>query len=140
MTQELFVDTNPFKLSNFCRQSFEFYGHQLAPLIGANLEQENKPFYLVTQLSSVWQDKNSEMSVKVAQNCISLEKWYILIPLQKMPQNVRDLGKLIVAKGLKKLPKVQKLPNLVTLVKLSNHSAIMLPGSIRSYRESFYVP
>ena len=26
-----------------------------------------------------------------------------------------DLGKLIAAKGLKKLPKVQKLPDLVTL-------------------------
>ena len=29
--------------------------------------------------------------------------------------NVGDLGKLIVAKGFKKLPKVQKSPNLVTL-------------------------
>ena len=38
---------------------------------------------------------------------ISLEKWYILTPLQKMPKNVEDLGKLIVAKGFKKLPKVQ---------------------------------
>ena len=27
-----------------------------------------------------------------------------------------DLGKLIVAKGFKKLPKVQKSPDLVTLV------------------------
>ena len=39
----------------------------------------------------------------------------MLTPLQKLPKNVRDLGKLIVAKGLKKLPKVQKSPNLVTL-------------------------
>ena len=38
---------------------------------------------------------------------ISLEKWYILTPLQKLPKNVRDFGKLIVAKGFKKLPKVQ---------------------------------
>ena len=30
----------------------------------------------------------------------------ILSPLQKLPKNVRDLGKLIVAKGFKKLPKV----------------------------------
>ena len=29
--------------------------------------------------------------------------------LKKLPKNVRDLGKLIVAKGLKKLPKVQKI-------------------------------
>ena len=29
--------------------------------------------------------------------------------LQKMPKNVGDLGKLIVAKGFKKLPKVKKV-------------------------------
>ena len=46
---------------------------------------------------------------------ISLEKSYILTTLQKLPKNVRDLGKLIVAKGFKKMPKVQKSPNLVTL-------------------------
>ena len=28
---------------------------------------------------------------------------------KKLPKNVRDLGKLFVAKGLKKLPKVQKI-------------------------------
>ena len=32
----------------------------------------------------------------------------ILTPLLKLPKNVEDLGKLIVAKGLKKLPKVKK--------------------------------
>ena len=40
---------------------------------------------------------------------ISLEKLRILTPLQKLPKNLRDLGKLVVAKGLKKLPKVQKI-------------------------------
>ena len=38
---------------------------------------------------------------------ISLEKWMMLTPLQKLPKYVEDLGKLIVAKGFKKLPKVQ---------------------------------
>ena len=38
---------------------------------------------------------------------ISLEKLNILTPLQKLPKNVGDLGKLVVAKGFKKLPKVQ---------------------------------
>ena len=38
---------------------------------------------------------------------ISLEKWLILTPLQKLPKNVGDLGKLIAAKGVKELPKVQ---------------------------------
>ena len=40
---------------------------------------------------------------------ISQEKGMILTPLQKLPKNVEDLDKLIVAKGLKKLPKVQKI-------------------------------
>ena len=40
---------------------------------------------------------------------ISLEKIKIMTPLQKLPKNVEDLGKLIVAKGFKKLPKVQKI-------------------------------
>ena len=31
----------------------------------------------------------------------------ILTPLQKLPKNVGDLGKLIAAKGFEKLPKVQ---------------------------------
>ena len=38
---------------------------------------------------------------------ISPEKLTILTPLQKLPKNVGDLGKLIVAKGFEKLPKVQ---------------------------------
>ena len=31
------------------------------------------------------------------------------MPLQKMPKNGEDWGKLIVAKGFKKLPKVQNI-------------------------------
>ena len=38
---------------------------------------------------------------------ISLEKLLILTPLQKLPKNVGDLGKLIVAKCFKNLPKVK---------------------------------
>ena len=41
------------------------------------------------------------MSVKVAQ------KLKILTPLQKLPENVGDLAKLIVSIGFEKLPKVQ---------------------------------
>ena len=40
---------------------------------------------------------------------ISIEKLRILTPLQKLPKNEGDLGKLIVAKGFKKLPKAQKI-------------------------------
>ena len=38
---------------------------------------------------------------------VLLEKWMILTPLQKLPKNVEDLGKLIVAKDFEKLSKVQ---------------------------------
>ena len=35
-----------------------------------------------------------------------LETWKILTSLQKLPKNVGDLGKIIVATGFEKLPKV----------------------------------
>ena len=38
---------------------------------------------------------------------IWLEKLKILTPLQKLPNNQWDLGKLNVATGFEKLPKVQ---------------------------------
>ena len=40
---------------------------------------------------------------------ISQEKSYIFTTLQILPNNVRDLAKLIVAKVFKKLSKVQKI-------------------------------
>ena len=40
---------------------------------------------------------------------VLLEKWMILIPLLKLPKNGEDWGKLIVAKGFKKLPKTQNI-------------------------------
>ena len=46
---------------------------------------------------------------------VSLEKIKIFTPLQKLPKNVRDFGKLIAAKALKSCPKSNKLPNLVEL-------------------------
>ena len=51
---------------------------------------------------------------------ISLGKLMILIPLQKLPNNVGDLGKLIVVTGFEWLPKVQKSLNLVTLATCAN--------------------
>ena len=60
---------------------------------------------------------------------ISLEKLKILTPLQKLPKNVGDLGKLIVAKCFETCPKSNKLPNLVTLCKcefLGQHYIILI--------------
>ena len=52
--------------------------------------------------------KKSPNVYKSCPKMIPLVKWYILTPLQKkLPKNVGDLGKLIVSKGFKKLPKVQ---------------------------------
>ena len=51
----------------------------------------------------------SKKSPNVYKSCpkmSSLEKLKILTPLQKLPKNVGDLGKLIVATGFEKLPKV----------------------------------
>ena len=39
----------------------------------------------------------------------SLGKWIILTPLHKFPNNVGDLGKIIVAANFECLPKVQKI-------------------------------
>ena len=40
---------------------------------------------------------------------ISLEKWMILTNLQKLPNNVGKLGKIILATGIEWFPKVQKI-------------------------------
>ena len=52
----------------------------------------------------------SKKSPNVYKSCpkmISPEKLKILTPLQKLPKNVGDLGKQIVATCFEKLPKVQ---------------------------------
>ena len=46
----------------------------------------------------------------------------ILTPSQKLTKSVGDLGKIIVVKCFEWLPKVQKSPNLVTLLSLCKHS------------------
>ena len=51
--------------------------------------------------------KKSPNVYKSCPNMISLEKLKILRPLQKLPKNIGDLGKLIAAKGFEKSPKVQ---------------------------------
>ena len=51
--------------------------------------------------------KKSPNVYKSCQKMNSLTKLKILTPLQILPNNVRDLGKLSVAKGFEKLPKVQ---------------------------------
>ena len=73
----------------------------------SQIAANHQPILLYQWCQPVWPEKNPKMSIKVSQKFISLEKWYILTPLQKLPKNVGDLGNLIVAKGVKNLPKVQ---------------------------------
>ena len=67
------------------------------------------------QLASLVMVESSVTRIKspnVYKGCpkkISQEKLQILKPLQKLSKNVEDLGKLIIAKGYKKLPKVQNI-------------------------------
>ena len=70
---------------------------------------------------------------------ISLEKLKILTPLRKLPKNVRDLGKLIVAKALKSCPKSNKSPNLVTLVATLASTAVVTSHfcSIKTEKEKW---
>ena len=53
---------------------------------------------------------------------ISLEKLMILTPLQKLPNNVGNLGKIIVATGFEWFPKVQKIVQ-------SGHTTFIIPNS-----------
>ena len=52
---------------------------------------------------------------------ISLEKWLILRPLQKLPKNGEDLGNLIAAQGFKKLSKVQYIAQSGHTVGITMH-------------------
>ena len=55
--------------------------------------------------------RDQKKSPNVRKSCpkmISLEKWYILTSIQKLPKNVGDFVKLIVAKDFKKVPRAQK--------------------------------
>ena len=54
--------------------------------------------------------------------------WQFLIPLQKLPKSVRDLGKLIVAKALKKLSKVQKIAQSGHTGRDASSTAISMPN------------
>ena len=60
----------------------------------------------------------------------------ILAPLQKLPKNVGDLGKLIVAKSFRKLPKVQKSPNPVTLHVWTSNKTDFIRGQYNSLPSS----
>ena len=62
---------------------------------------------IVTLLPTSVTRKKLPNVYKSCPKLISLEKWKILTPLQKLQKNVGDLGKLIVAKGFNNLLIIQ---------------------------------
>ena len=62
----------------------------------------------ITTINSVTREKSPNVH-KSCPKMISLEKLKILAHTKKLPKTVGDLGKLIVPKGFKKLPKGQKI-------------------------------
>ena len=97
----LLYDGPPVKLN----ERSEYRSHTLCLLINhdfeANVIHATAVIWTCTGglylLGAVWPEKNRRLSIKVAQKMISQEKWYILTPLQKLPKNEGDLGKLSVA-------------------------------------------
>ena len=73
----------------------------------------------ISRLNSVTRKKSPNF-YKCCPKMISQEKWMTLTHLQKLPKNVRDLDRLIVSKGFKNLPKVQKIAQ-------SGHTAFECP-------------
>ena len=64
----------------------------------------------------------------------------ILTPLQKLPKNGEDWGKLIVAKGFKKLPKVQNIAQSGH-TGYRSHKSLFGPCVIKLYCSNFlFVP
>ena len=63
--------------------------------------------YLIDpDMEAVWPEKIAKCLQKLPKTAFTRKK-IILTPLQILPKNVGDFGKLIVAKGFKQLPKVQ---------------------------------
>ena len=105
--------------------------NESSPYCECSLVEEKALHFRSILLCSQWHScsvtrKKSPNVYKSCPKMISLQKSYILTTLQKLPKNVRYLGKLIVAKGFKKLPEVQKFD-------LSGHTALM------SFTRSFSV-
>ena len=102
----------------FSKREFFFYISQDGPTHSHDLDHNN----VWVNRPSIGLSVTRKKLPNVYKSCpkiISREKLKILTPLQKLPKNVGDLGKISVAKGLKSCPKSNKLPILVTLVGLS---------------------
>ena len=77
------------------------------------------------------------MSIKVSKNGFT-RKMNDLTPLQKLPKNGGDWGKLIVAKGCKKLPKVQYIAQSGLTVSNDHHVDYSFSSFNRLYKIPIY--
>ena len=66
---------------------------------------------------------------------VSLWKWIILTPLLKLPKNGEDWGKLIVAKGIKKLAKIQ---NIAQSGHTANRTFYWIPSFIVKFLNQYF--
>ena len=64
---------------------------------------------------------------------ISIEKLKILTPIQKLANNVGDLGKIIVATSFEWLPKVQKYAKYGHTVLRCQHILALFYSYLNSY-------
>ena len=62
---------------------------------------------------------------KICPKMNTLEKWMILILFQKLPYNVVDLGKIIVATSFEWFPKVQKIAKSGHTVPSKRHLGLL---------------
>ena len=86
-----------------CRAGWRAARFKLYPVSQIFYAPVVKSFAVPTSVTS----KKSPDVYKSCPKMISMEKLQILTPLQKLPKNMGDLGKLIVATCFEKLPKVQ---------------------------------
>ena len=96
-----------FDLSN--AKTFEAAERWKRDLVSGGLNLWTTMFKVLKTIHSQCDQKKSPNVCKSCPKTIYLEKLQILTPLQKLPKIGEDLGKLIVAKDFKKLPKVQKI-------------------------------
>ena len=113
----------------FTRQSFYFYYFKNNPAYCSMRKLSVKkvtPIYLKTNYTECNETKKMPNVFKSCPKMILLENWKFLLTYQKLPRNMSNLGKLIVATALKTCPKCNKSPNLVTLMECSINRADLL--------------
>ena len=92
----------PSLIEFYLRPFNRYLGRRYHGAVGTGEEGTGSPNrQTIFGMLPVWPVKSRQMP-----KMISLEKLKILIPLQKLPKNMGDWGKLIAAKGFEKLPKV----------------------------------